>query len=125
MKENSLSNLVIGAAIEVHREMGPGLLESVYHQCLQHELAIRGVPYEVEVPIKAGYKQLDFDCAYRMDIVVNDSVVLELKVVEKLLPVHEAQLLSYLRLTGKRLGLLINFNAPVLKAGIKRIVNGL
>ena len=125
MDENDLSRLIIGAAIAVHREMGPGLLESVYHQCLQHELAVRDIPYETEVPIKAEYRGLKFDCAYRMEIVVDRSVVLELKVVEKLLLVHEAQLLSYLRLTGKRLGLLINFNSPVLKSGIKRIVNGL
>ena len=125
MNENVLSSQVIGAAIDVHREMGPGLLESVYHQCLQRELEIRDIPFNVEVPVKATYKDLDFDCAYRMDIVVDETVIIELKVVEKILPVHEAQLLSYLRLTGKKLGLLINFNVPVLKLGIKRIVNGL
>ena len=125
MNENDISNLVIGAAIDVHRKMGPGLLESVYHQCLKHELGIREIPYETEVQIRAKYKGLEFDCAYRMDIVVSNSVVLELKVVERLLSVHEAQLLSYLRLTGKKLGLLINFNTPILKSGIKRIVNGL
>ena len=125
MNENDISRLVIGAAIDVHRTMGPGLLESVYHQCMKHELGIRGIAYETEVQIKAEYKGLEFDCAYRMDIVVNNSVVLELKVVEHLLPIHEAQLLSYLRLTGKKLGLLINFNTPILKSGVKRIVNGL
>jgi GxxExxY protein len=122
---NELSKLVIGSAIDVHRTMGPGLLESVYHQCLKHELAIREIPFETEVKIRAEYKGLKFDCAYRMDIVVSGSIVIELKVVEKLLSVHEAQLLSYLRLTGKKLGLLINFNTPMLKSGIKRVVNGL
>ena len=116
---------MIGAAIDVHRTMGPGLLESVYQECLKHELGIRNIPYESEVQIKAEYKGLMFDSAYRMDLVVSDTVVLELKVVEHLLPVHEAQLLSYLRLTGKKLGLLINFNTPILKSGIKRVVNGL
>ena len=125
MEENDVSRLVIGAAIDVHRAMGPGLLESVYHECFKHELGIRNIPYETEVQIKAKYKGLEFECAYRMDIVVSKSVVLELKVVERLLPVHEAQLLSYLRLTGNRLGLLINFNTPILKSGIKRVVNGL
>ncbi len=125
MKENDVSRLVIGAAIDVHRAMGPGLLESVYQECLKHELGIRNITYESEVQVKAEYKGLKFDCAYRMDLVVSDSVVLELKVVEHLLPVHEAQLLSYLRLTGKKLGLLINFNTPILKSGIKRVVNGL
>ncbi|MCK4865914.1 MAG: GxxExxY protein [Gammaproteobacteria bacterium] len=125
MKENDVSKLVIGAAIDVHRTMGPGLLESVYQECLKHELGIRNITYESEVQIKAEYKGLMFDSAYRMDLVVSDTVVLELKVVEHLLPVHEAQLLSYLRLTGKKLGLLINFNTPILKSGIKRVVNGL
>ncbi len=125
MKENDVSRLVIGAAIDVHRTMGPGLLESVYQECLKRELEIRNITYESEVQVKAEYKGLMFDCAYRMDLVVSDSVVLELKVVEHLLPVHEAQLLSYLRLTGKKLGLLINFNTPILKSGIKRVVNGL
>ena len=125
MNENEVSKLVIGAAIDVHRVMGAGLLESVYHQCLMRELEIRGIFFKSEVPISAEYKGLNFDCAYRMDIVVSDCVVLELKVVERLLPVHEAQLLSYLRLTEKKLGLLINFNSPVLKSGIKRVVNGL
>lgn len=125
MSENDISRIVIGAAIDVHRSMGPGLLESVYHQCLKRELDIRSIPYETEVQIKAKYKGLEFDCAYRMDIVVSDCVVLELKVVERLLPIHEAQLLSYLRLTGKKLGLLINFNTSTLKSGVKRIVNGL
>ena len=125
MDENKLSRLIIGAAIEVHRNLGPGLLESVYHQCLKYELELMKIPYRAEVPIKAGYKELTFDCVYRMDILVDNLVVIELKVVEKLLPVHEAQLLSYLRLSQKKLGLLINFNSPILKSGLKRIVNGL
>ena len=125
MDENEISKLIIGAAIEVHRTMGAGLLESVYHQCLKRELEIRNIAHDTEVQIRAKYKGLEFDCAYRMNFVVCESVILELKVTERLLSVHEAQLLSYLRLTGKKLGLLINFNTPILKSGIKRIVNGL
>lgn len=125
MNENEISKIVIGAAIEVHRTMGAGLLESVYHQCLAHELTLRGISYETEVPLNADYKGIKFNTVYRMDLVVSDKVVFELKVVENILPVHEAQLLSYLRLSHKKLGLLINFNVPVLKDGIRRVVNGL
>jgi len=125
MEENGLSREVIGAAIEVHRALGPGLLESIYKQCLSRELEIGGMNVLTEIPLKAHYKGLDFDIAYRMDIVVENKLILELKVVERILPVHEAQLLSYLKLTNKKPGLLINFNVDVLKSGIKRIVNGL
>ncbi len=125
MEENRLSREVIGAAIEVHRVLGSGLLESVYRQSLCRELALRGIPWQAEVVIRAHYKGLDFDAGYRMDLLVEDRLIVELKVVDRLLPVHEAQVLSYLRLTGKRLGLLINFNVAVLKDGIKRIVNNL
>ena len=123
MDENEISRQVIGAALEVHRALGPGLLESVYRQCLVRELTLRSIPVRVEVPIRACYKGLDFETAYRMDAVVADRVVLELKVVERLQMIHEAQLLSYLRLTGMKLGLLINFHEIMLKSGIKRIVN--
>ncbi|MBL1275576.1 MAG: GxxExxY protein [Ectothiorhodospiraceae bacterium] len=125
MDENELSSKIIGAGIEVHRTLGPGLLESVYHQCLARELDLQRFVVKSEVPISAEYKGLSFDVVYRADLLVADKVVVELKVVEKLLPVHEAQLLSYLRLMNKKLGLLINFNVPILKDGIRRVVNKL
>jgi len=125
MNANTISHDVIGAAIEVHRFLGPGLLETVYHQCLLKEFDLRDIRYISESPIKAKYKGLEFDTAYRMDILVENTLIVELKVTDKVLPVHEAQLLSYLRLTERRLGLLLNFNVPVLKDGVKRIVNNL
>ena len=125
MDENEVSSKIIGAAIEVHRTLGPGLLESVYQQCLERELKLQNIAVASEIPIAAEYKDLKFDVAYRADLVVADKVIIEMKVVERLLSVHEAQLLSYLRLMNKRLGLLINFNSPVLKDGIKRVVNNL
>ena len=123
MDENALSREIIGAAIAVYRALGPGLLESVYQQCLYRELELQNIASETEVSIAAAYKGLKFDVAYRADLLVVEKVVVELKAVEKLLPVHEAQLLSYLRLQDKRLGLLINFNVPVLKDGVRRVVN--
>lgn len=125
MVENEISRQIIGAAIEVHKEMGPGLLESVYLQCLVRELQLRGVSCTTEHSINAEYKGLKFDIDYRVDMLVEDKVLVELKVVEAILPVHQAQLLSYLRLSQKRLGLLINFNVDVLRNGIKRIANQL
>lgn len=121
-RDQALTETIIGAAIEVHRSLGPGLLESVYEHCLCHELtaARLGVRRQAEIPV--AYKGLRFDCGFRADLVANDSVVVELKTVEHLLPVHEAQLLSYLRLMGLRTGLLINFHVTVLKDGIKRRV---
>ncbi len=113
---------VIGAAIDVHRELGPGLLESAYQACLCHELELRAVDFEREVPLPVAYKGVSLDAGYEMDIVVEDTVVLELKSVDKLHPIHEAQLMTYLRLSRKRVGLLINFNVPVLKNGIVRRV---
>ena len=124
MDEDRLSGQVIGAAIEVHRLLGPGLLESVYLQSLARELELRGLGVEMQRPVKAMYKGLVFDVAYRVDLIVCGGLVVELKVVEHLLPVHEAQLLSYLRLMNLRLGLLMNLNVPVLKQGVKRVVNG-
>jgi GxxExxY protein len=111
---------IIGAAIEVHRHLGPGLLESAYENCLCHEFEVRGIPFESQVALPIDYKGLRLDCGYFMDLVVDNTVVLELKSVEYVLPVHEAQLLTYLRLSKKRVGLLINFNVPVLKNGITR-----
>jgi len=112
-----LTEKVIGAAIEVHRSLGPGLLESAYEECLCHELHLRDVSFERQVPVPVEYKGVKLDCGYRIDLVVGGSLVLELKCVESVLPVHEAQLLTYLRLTGKRVGLILNFNVPVLTRG--------
>ena len=123
MDENELSNLVIGAAIEVHRALGPGLLESVYHTCLLKELHIRGLWVESETPITVKYKGDVITEAYRVDLLVNNKLVIELKAVDKLTAVHRAQLLTYLRLMDKRLGLLINFNELVVVKGIKRVIN--
>jgi GxxExxY protein len=113
---------VIGAAIEVHRILGPGLLESVYEECLCRELMLRNVPFERQKELPLQYKGVEIDCGYRLDIVVDGALVLEVKACNGLEPVHEAQLLTYLRLTGLRIGLLINFNVPVLKEGIRRLV---
>ena len=120
---NNLTGEVIGAAIEVHRVLGPGLLENVYEQCLCRELILRNMPIEVQKALAVNYKGVELDCGYRLDIVVPDKLIIELKACESLLPIHEAQLLTYLKLTGIQLGLLINFNVPLLKDGIKRIAN--
>ncbi len=125
MDENRISKVVVGAAIEVHRTLGPGLLESVYQLCLARELQLQGVSCSLEQPMDAEYKGLKFDVGYRLDMMVADKVIVELKVVETILPVHEAQLLSYLKLSNNKLGLLLNFNVPVMKAGIRRVVNKL
>jgi GxxExxY protein len=117
-----LTEDVIGAAIEVHRALGPGLLESAYEECLCHELELRGYSYQRQVPLPVVYKGVKLDCGYKLDIVVEGGLVLELKAVEQLAPVHEAQLLTYLKLSGNRVGLLINFHVPVLKDGIRRRV---
>ena len=120
--EEELTQAIIGAAIEVHRVLGPGLLESAYEECLCHELSLRGLAYERQVPLPVVYKGVRLDCGYRMDIVVEGRVVVELKTVETLLPVHEAQLLTHLKLSNRRVGLLFNFNAETLKEGMKRRV---
>ena len=114
--------MIIGAAIDVHRQLGPGLLESAYEQCLCHELHLRGLPFTCQVDLPVLYKGLRLDCGYKIDLIVNDEVIVELKAVERILPVHEAQLLTYLKLSGKKVGLLINFNAPLLTQGIIRRV---
>lgn len=116
-----LSGVVIGAAVEVHRHLGPGLLESAYHACLAHELAGRGVPFQAQVPLPLVYKEVRVDCAYRLDLLVAGWLVVEVKAVERLDRIHEAQLLTYLRLTGCPLGLLINFHSPTLATGIRRL----
>lgn len=125
MDENTLSNRVIGAAIEAHRILGPGLLESVYELALERELALQGMMAHRQRPVSLEYKGVSLGDGFRLDILVNDLLLVEIKAVEQVLPLHEAQLLTYLRLTGKKLGLLINFNTRTLKDGIKRVVNGL
>jgi len=121
---NDLSKKIIGAAIEVHRILGPGLLESAYEECTYHELSMQEVALERQVPLSIRYKSKDLDCGYRLDLVVGELVIVEFKAVERIEPIHEAQLLTYLKLSNVWLGLLINFNVPVLKDGIRRIVNG-
>ena len=117
-----LTNEIIGLAIEVHRGLGPGLLESAYEVCLCYELEQQGIPFRRQVALPVVYKKVKLDCGYRMDLVVDETVVVELEVVEKLIPIHEAQLITYLKLSGLRTGLLLNFNTPVLKYGIRRVV---
>jgi GxxExxY protein len=113
----NLTEAVIGAAIEVHRALGPGLLESAYEECLCHELRLRQIPFARQVPLPVEYKTIKLDCGYRLDVVVENAVILEIKCVEHVLPVHEAQLLTYLKMTHKRVGLILNFNVPTLARG--------
>jgi GxxExxY protein len=120
---NQLTERIIGAAIEVHRVTGPGLLESAYEECLCYELSQLGLEFKRQVHLPVPYKGLLLDCGYRMDLVVEDAVIVELKAVEHLLPVHSAQLLTYLKLSGRKVGLLMNFNEPALKDGLKRLAN--
>ena len=121
---NALSNQVIGAAIEVHRTLGPGLLESAYEECLCHEFGLRHIPFEAQKTLPVQYKGRLLSSGYRLDLLVDHLIIIELKAIEQFEPVHEAQLLTYLRLSNLWLGLLINFNVTVLKSGIKRLVNG-
>jgi GxxExxY protein len=125
MEHNILSGRVIGAAVEVHRQLGPGLLESAYHDCLKHELTIQGLNFESEVPVPVKYKGCLIGDAYRLDLLVENQLIVELKTVEKVLDLHRAQLLTYLRLSQRSLGLLINFNYTLLKRGVHRVVNNL
>jgi GxxExxY protein len=120
--EKGLTDQIIAAAIEVHKALGPGLLESAYQLCMAHESKLRKLSFEQQVVLKVNYKGLELDGGYRLDFVYDNRVVVELKTVDSVLPVHEAQLLTYLKLTGIRVGLLINFNVPVLKNGIYRRV---
>ena len=124
VNENELGEVVIGCAIEVHRELGPGLLESVYQKALAVELREAGLSLKEEVPVLIRYKNQDLDEGFRADIVVEDSLILELKAVEALRDVHKKQLQTYLKLTGFKLGYLLNFNTPVMRRGIVRCVNG-
>jgi GxxExxY protein len=123
MDINRLSSDIIGAAIEVHKHLGPGLLESVYEQCLCSELSSRHLSFESQKPLPVLYKGKKLDCGFRLDIIVEGSIILELKTCEKLEPIHTAQLLTYLRLSGLNLGLLLNFYVPVMRDGIVRVVN--
>jgi GxxExxY protein len=122
MELNQITEEIIGAAIEVHRELGPGLLESTYEQCMCYELRLRGLEFTFQEPLPITYKAIKLDCGYRTDLVVFGSVLVELKCVEKIHPIHEAQLLTYMKIGGWQIGLLINFNVPVLKDGIRRRV---
>ena len=117
-----LSDQVIGLAIEVHRQLGPGLLESAYEECLCFELGQAGLGYSRQVPLPVIYKDVRLDCGYRIDIVIEHALVVEIKAIERILPVHEAQILTYLRLSCCRIGLLLNFNSVLLKNGLKRFV---
>jgi GxxExxY protein len=119
---DALSNRVIGCAIEVHRHLGPGLLESAYEQCLAHELKVADIPFRLQHPVPVEYKGIHLDCGYRIDVLVDDKIVVEIKSADRLGPVHEALLLTYMKLAGVSIGLLINFNVRVLKDGIKRMV---
>jgi|LGOV01.1.fsa_nt_gb GxxExxY protein len=123
MDINDLTGRIIGAAIEVHKALGPGLLESAYEECLCIELGLRKMPNERQKELPVEYKGVKLDCGYRLDIVVANRVIVELKACESLLPIHEAQLLTYLKLSGIKVGLLINFNVPILKEGIRRLAN--
>ena len=122
---NEVTQTVIGAGIEVHRALGPGLLESAYEECLCRELNLRQVQFERQHHLPVDYKGIRLDCGYRLDLLVANTVVVEIKAVDRLLPIHQAQLLTYLRLGGWTVGLLMNFNVTVLKQGIKRVVLGL
>ena len=122
MEFDELSNRVIGFAIEVHRNLGPGLLESTYELCLASEFSDASIPFQLQMPLPVRYKNKHIDCGYRVDLLVNDELILELKSVKKLLPIHEAQLLTYMKLAEVETGLLINFNVRMLRDGIKRMV---
>ena len=121
-QRDPLTQKVIGSAIEVHRCLGPGLLESAYEECLAWELSQAGLKVQRQVPLPVVYKEVRLDVGYRLDMVVESRLIVELKTVEKLLPIHQAQLLTYLKLSGLRTGLLLNFNSAVLRDGIKRMV---
>jgi GxxExxY protein len=123
-KLNDLSGKVIGLCIEIHRELGPGLLESAYEECLAYELTKAGLRFERQRALPVRYKEVQLDCGYRLDFVIEGALIVELKAVTELHPIHDAQLLTYLKLDKKSLGLLINFNVPALKKGVKRVACG-
>jgi GxxExxY protein len=122
-RENELSNIAIGCAIKIHKALGPGLLESAYQACLHYELTQNGLSVEKEKPLPLTYEAVKLECGYRVDLLVENKLIVEVKTVETMHPVHLAQLLTYLKLSNCKLGLLINFNVPLLKDGIKRVIN--
>ncbi|MDJ0988118.1 MAG: GxxExxY protein [Desulfobacterales bacterium] len=122
MKFDELSKRVIGCAIDVHKNLGPGLLESTYEQCLAHELKCAKIPFRLQYPLPVNYNKVKIDCGYRVDLLVDNQVIVELKSVEKILPIHQAQLLTYMKLAGIKIGLIMNFNVRFMKNGIKRMV---
>jgi len=122
LENDQLTEKIIGFAIEVHRYLGPGLLESAYEECLCYELRQNGIGFERQVPLPVVYKAVRLDCGYRIDVVVDRRLILELKSVERLMPIHEAQVLTYMRLGDLHTGLLLNFNTPLLKEGIRRLM---
>ncbi len=122
MEINKITEKIIGAAIEVHRTLGPGLLESAYEQCLEYELTERGLKVERQIPVPVIYKDLYIEYGYRLDLLVEDQVIVEIKSIDELHPVHEAQILTYLKFSEKKIGLLINFNVKLLKEGLRRYI---
>jgi GxxExxY protein len=122
MEFDELSNQVIGCALEVHRNLGPGLLESTYEQCLAYEMKVADMRFKLQHPLPVEYKGIKLDCGYRIDVFIEDRIIVELKSVDKILPIHQAQLLTYMKLSNVSIGLLINFNVKYLKDGIKRMV---
>lgn len=122
---NQTTEAIIGAAIEVHKHLGPGLLESSYEECLCHELGLRNIAFQRQLALPIVYKGIKLDCGYRIDLVVKNEVTVELKAIESIQPIHEAQALTYMRLAGWKVGLIINFHVPILVKGIKRLVQGL
>lgn len=122
LRASQLTDRIIGLAIDVHRALGPGLLESVYEECLAYELDQSSIPFRRQLPLPVVYKQVRLDCGFRMDLEVDETVVVEVKAVEKFQPVHDAQVLTDLRLSGCPVGLLLNFNTPVLRQGLRRLV---
>jgi GxxExxY protein len=123
VENDPLTERIIGLAIEVHRELGPGLLESAYEECLSFELRQSGIAFERQKSLPVIYKTVRLDCAYKLDLMIENRLIIEVKSVERLMPIHEAQLITYLRLTGLPVGLLLNFNTSVLKSGIRRLVH--
>lgn len=122
MEFDEVSRRIIGCALEVHKTLGPGLLESAYEQCMAHELALAGIAFKLQPALPVGYKGIHLDCGYRIDLLIEDALIVELKSVSALLPIHEAQILTYMKLSGIRTGLLMNFNVTRLKEGLKRFV---
>ena len=124
MNENELSTIIIGCALDIHKELGPGLLENAYHQCLLYKLRKEGLKVESEKPMPIVYEEVKLDCGYRIDLLVEDKVVVEIKSVDEINNIHLAQTLTYVKMGDYKLGLLINFNVNLLKSGVKRVING-